>query len=110
MQGTNWKKTFDSLEYPKDGVLSKVLQKNEAVDVTLFCMAAGTEISDHTSRRAGTVYVIEANGIFRLEGKDIPLLPGVHIYMQKDAVHSLSARENTAFPLTLINEAGSVKK
>ena len=64
-------------------------------------MAKGTEISEHTSTKEGTVYVIEGEGIFNLEGKDIDMKPGIFIFMKSNAVHSLKAKENTSFILSL---------
>ncbi|MAH43044.1 cupin [archaeon] len=89
------------IEYPKEGILSKVVSKTDKIDTTLFCMAKGTDISDHTSTKTGFVYVIEGKGIFKLEGKDIEMAPGVFIPMKKNAVHSLKAEENTSFILVL---------
>ncbi|MFH1501227.1 MAG: cupin domain-containing protein [archaeon] len=91
----------DMIEYPKEGILSKVLIE-EKLDVTLFCMAAGSSIGEHTSTKQGTVQVLEGKGFFSLEGKDIEMSPGVLIYMKENAVHSLRAEENTAFLLTLV--------
>ncbi len=95
-------KISELIEYPKKGVLSKVIVK-DTLNVTLFCMAKGTEISEHTSTKKGFVYVIEGDGLFTLEGKDIGMLPGVFIYMKEHAVHSLKADENTSFLLVLTN-------
>ncbi|MCK5022550.1 MAG: cupin domain-containing protein [Candidatus Aenigmarchaeota archaeon] len=91
----------DMLEYPSKGVLSKHIKKTSGMDITLFSMAADTEIGDHTSTKEGSVYVIEGKGTFVLEGEEIEMVPGVMIYMDKNAVHSLKAEENTSFILTL---------
>jgi quercetin dioxygenase-like cupin family protein len=71
------------------------------MDVTLFCMAEGTEISEHTSTKRGFVYIIEGKGIFNLAGKDIEMLPGVFIQMEENMVHWLKAEQNTSFLLVL---------
>lgn len=89
------------VEYPREGVLSKDIVKTKKNNVSLFCMAAGTEMGEHTSTRQGFIYVVEGKGIFNLEGKDIKMLPGVFIFMKENAVHSLKAEENTAFILSL---------
>lgn len=91
------------IEYSKKGILSKNIIKNSKLDVTLFCMAEKTEISNHTSTKQGFVYVIEGDGIFNLEGKEIKMLPEVIIHMQENMIHSLKANKNTSFILTLIN-------
>ena len=89
------------IEYPKDGILSKAIVKDDKIDMTLFCMAKGAELSEHTSTKSGFVHVVDGNGLFVLEGKNIQMKPGVIILMDKDAVHSLSAKENTSFILGL---------
>ncbi|OGZ33157.1 MAG: hypothetical protein A2174_00170 [Candidatus Portnoybacteria bacterium RBG_13_41_18] len=91
------------IEYPKNGILSKEIVKNDKLNVTLFCMAGGTEISEHTSTRQGFVYVIERDGNFSLEGKNIKMAPGIFIYINKNAVHSIKADENIGFILVLTN-------
>jgi len=91
----------EMVEYPKEGVLSKDIVKTKRNNVSLFCMAAGTEMGEHTSTKQGFIYVVEGRGIFNLEGKDIKMLPGVFIFMKENAIHSLKAEENTAFILSL---------
>lgn len=90
------------ISYSRGGILSKVIIKNEKMDVTLFCMAGGTEISEHTSTKKGFVYIIEGRGVFNLRGKKIEMSPGIFIQMDEDMVHSLKAEENLSFLLTLI--------
>ncbi|PIR73505.1 MAG: cupin domain-containing protein [Candidatus Moranbacteria bacterium CG10_big_fil_rev_8_21_14_0_10_35_21] len=92
------------IEYPSSGILSKEIDKNEKVEISLFCMAKGTDLSEHTSTREGLVVVLDGEGEFILEGKNIKMTPGVLIHMQANAVHSLKAQEkNTAFLLILFN-------
>ena len=88
----------EHIEYPEQGILSKEIVKDK---ITLFCMAKGTEISEHTTTKQAAVYVIEGKGIFNLNGKDIQMLPNKLIFMKEDAPHSLKAQENTSFLLTL---------
>lgn len=94
---------YDLIAYSDGGIMSKTVEKTEKMDVTLFCMAKGTDISEHTSRKQGSVYVVEGDGIFNLEGKDIRMLPGTFIYMKEDAVHFIKASENTSFLLSLVS-------
>ncbi len=90
----------EQIEYPKSGVLSKVLIKDNNQH-TLFCLATGTEIAEHTSTRNATVTVIEGRGILTLEGRAISLEAGVFVFMPANAPHALQAQENLAFLLTL---------
>lgn len=91
----------DQIEYPQNGVLSKVLLKDKNCQYTLFCLAAGTEISEHTSSRNATINVIEGQGILTLNGEDILLEPGVFVFMPAHAPHALKTEFNLAFLLTL---------
>jgi quercetin dioxygenase-like cupin family protein len=90
------------IEYPSQGILSKELVKTEKFTSDLFCMTKGTNISEHTSTKQGSVQVLEGDGIFNLEGKDIKMEKGVFIFMNENAKHSLKANKNTAFILTLV--------
>lgn len=92
----------EHIEYPQKGVLSKVLLKANTCEFTLFCLATGTEISEHTSTRHAVVQGLEGRGVLTLEGQDIPLEPGVLIVMPANAPHALRADENLAFLLTLL--------
>lgn len=93
---------LDQIEYPKKGILSKEILKTNKTDVTLFCMAKNTKISDHTSTKVGFVYVLDGSGIFTLAGKKINMIPGVLIYMRENEIHALRADKNTSFLLTLV--------
>jgi len=89
------------ISYSKGGITSKELVRSDSLDVTLFCMAKGTKLSEHTSTKNGTIFVIEGKGTFNLKGNDIMMSPGVFISMKKNTIHSLKAIENTSFILTL---------
>lgn len=89
------------IKYPKKGILSEEVYKDEKLEVSLFCMSQGSEMSEHTSTKKAIVHVLEGNGIFNLEGKYIEMKPGILIHMKENARHSLKAKENTAFLLWL---------
>ena len=91
----------DHISYPDSGVLSKVIWKQGSCQYSLFCLAADTEISEHTSTRNATVQVIEGSGSLVLNGETISLEPGMFIFMPANAPHSLQASSNLAFVLTL---------
>lgn len=93
----------NDISYSAGAISSKVIIKNEKLNVTLFSMAEGTEISEHTSTRQGFVYVIEGKGFFNLGGENIEMSPGVFIRMEENIVHSIKASQNTSFLLSLVN-------
>ena len=88
------------ISYSSKGITSKVISK-DGVNVTLFCMAKGTELSEHTSTKKALVHVIDGKGIFFIGKKKIPMTPGVLIQMDKKTVHALKATSNMSFLLFL---------
>ncbi|MFA6216661.1 MAG: cupin domain-containing protein [Candidatus Omnitrophota bacterium] len=92
------------MEFPRDGVFSKVLVKTDTSNYTLMCLAKGSDISEHTSTREAAVTVLKGKGTFVLNGKKIKMKPGVFIFMPKNAPHSLSASENLAIVLSLFGK------
>ncbi len=94
----------EHFDFPEAGVLSKVLWQNAHCQYSLFCLAAGTEISEHTSTRNATVQVLAGSGTLTLAGQPIALEPGVFIWMAAKAPHALEAETNLAFLLTLSPE------
>ena len=91
----------ERIEYPTNGVLSKVLFKDNNCQYTLFCLAADTSISEHNSTRNAVINVLEGRGIMTLEGQEIQLDPGLFIFMKAHAPHALKAEQNLAFLLAL---------
>ncbi len=91
----------DKIQYSAEGILSSVLWKDNICQYTLFCLAEGTDISEHTSSRNATVQVLEGQGILTLNGEDIRLEPGIFVLMVANAPHALKAESNLAFLLTL---------
>lgn len=91
----------DLIEYPSSGIFSKVLVKDNSCQYSLFCLAAGTEIDEHTSTRNAIITVVEGKENLNLEGKDITLAPGVLVFMPANAPHAVRAEENLAFVLIL---------
>lgn len=95
----------DKIEYAETGILSKVLLKLPHCQYTLFCLATGTDIAEHTSTRNAVVQVIEGKGTLTLEGQEISLQPGVLVLMPANLPHALEAESNLAFLLVLSDAA-----
>jgi len=100
MEGFNIK-LDDLLQYPAEGIFSKVILKEENYQYTLMCLAKGSDIDTHTSTKNGCVQVLKGKGVFNLEGTDIPMEPGTFIFMPANAPHALRADEDLAILLSL---------
>ena len=93
------------LQYPEAGVLNKLLFKDNTCQYSLFCLAANTEISEHTATRNATIHALEGRGILTLNGETIQLEPGIFVLIPANAPHALEAKSNLAFILTLSSAA-----
>ena len=91
----------DLIEYPTSGILSQVLLKDNNSQYSLFCLAAGKEIKEHTSTRNAFITIVEGTGNLNLAGKDIALAPGVFVFMPANTPHAVQAQENMAFVVAL---------
>ena len=91
----------DLMQFPREGIFSKVLVKTAISNYTLMCLAKGADISEHTSTKEAAVTVLRGKGTFVLGEKKIKMKPGVFIFMPKNAPHSLSADEDLAILLSL---------
>jgi quercetin dioxygenase-like cupin family protein len=95
------KQLREEIAYTHPGILSKLLFQDHACQYTLFCLAANTEISEHTSTRNATINILEGRGLLTLSGEEIALVPGVFVFMPANSPHALKAEENLTFLLTL---------
>jgi len=98
-----FKNLNEMMEFPKEGIFSRVLAKSDAYSYTLMCLSKGADIDTHTSTKNGVVQVLKGKGVFKLFGKEISIEPGVFIFMPADAPHSLKAEEDLAILLCLNN-------
>ena len=97
-----WNNLKGLISYSEGGIVSKEIFSSEKLELGLYCMAAGTEMSEHTSTREVVVHVLEGKGVFKLGKESIQMLPGVIINMKPNARHALKAEENTSFVLILM--------
>jgi len=89
------------IEYPKQGIISKDISRTKNENISLFCMAKGSSMDEHTSTKKVLVYVIEGSGVFNIGSKKISMKPGELITLEKNKKHSLKADKKTAFLLII---------
>lgn len=92
----------EAFNFTSGAIVSKVLVKTEAGDHTLFCLAAGTSISEHTSTREAVITVLKGKGLFRLADQEVSLRPGTFIFMPANTPHAVQAEEDLAFLLSVV--------
>ena len=87
---------------PEKGILSRVLQKDESVNVTLFGMAAGEEISSHSAPTPAILYFLEGEATVRLGDDTVHAGRGSFAFMPPMLPHAISAGTPTKMLLVQI--------
>jgi quercetin dioxygenase-like cupin family protein len=83
-------------------VVSKVVHRDEGVNVTVFGFDAGQELTEHQAARAAVVQVITGRLRFTADGEEIDAGPGFWLHMAPNTPHALVAVEPTIMLLTLL--------
>jgi len=83
-------------------VVSKVIYRDEGLDVTVFGFDARQELTEHSAARAAMVQVITGRLRFTADGEEFDAGPGFWLHMAPDTPHSLVATEPTIMLLTLV--------
>lgn len=91
----------DLIDYPDTGVRRKVFVQDSHTQQNLFCIAAGSQLEEHSSAKNATLIVLEGEGQLTLNGEAISLTQGAIVHMAAHAPHALEAKTNLAFWLIL---------
>jgi quercetin dioxygenase-like cupin family protein len=79
------------LEVPRDGILSRVLLKNDHLNVTLFGFSPGQELSEHTAGSPAVIHVLRGEATLTVAGDERAAGPGTWIYMPAGTPHGVAA-------------------
>jgi quercetin dioxygenase-like cupin family protein len=77
---------------PEKGILSRVLYKDEKVNVTLFGFAPGEELSAHSAPTPAVLYFLEGQAELQLGTDKVKAEVGSFVYMPPMLSHGVSAR------------------
>jgi len=91
-----------SVEIQADAVVSKVVHRDDDIDVTVFGFDAGEGLTEHTAARPAIVQVLSGRMRFTVEQDEVEMVPGTWVQMSAGAAHSLTAVEPTVMLLTLL--------
>jgi quercetin dioxygenase-like cupin family protein len=83
-------------------VVSKVIYRDDRLNVTVFGLDAGEELTEHTASRSALVEVVSGRLRFTVDGQEHEAGPGFWLRMEEGAPHSLVAVEPSVMLLTLI--------
>jgi quercetin dioxygenase-like cupin family protein len=95
-----------NLEIPDEGVLSKVLYRDERIRVVGFAFDTGQELTEHTAAVPVIVQVISGRFDFAVEGENTEIGSGSWMHLQAAVPHSVVALEPARLLLTLLAATG----
>ena len=77
---------------PEDGILSRILHKDEKVNVTLFGFSSGQELSAHSAPTPAILYFLDGEAEVQLGEDKVNAQPGSFVYMPPMLTHGISAK------------------
>ena len=93
------------VEIQSGAVVSKVIHRDDQLNVTVFGFDAGQELTEHRAARAAVVQVVSGRLRFTADGEELDAGPGFWLHMASETPHSLVAVEPTIMVLTLLRPA-----
>ena len=94
------------LELPEKGILSRVLKKDEYVNITLFGFSAGESLSAHSAPTPAVLYFLEGEAEVQLGEEKVSAHPGSFIYMPPMLLHGIHARSPVRMLLVQVKLSG----
>ncbi len=76
---------------PNEGIFSRVIQKDEFVNVTLFAFSKGQELSTHTAPTPAIMQFLSGEAEVRLGDETVKAKAGSFAYMPPKLPHAISA-------------------
>jgi quercetin dioxygenase-like cupin family protein len=91
-----------AVEIQPGSVVSKVIHRDEDLDVTVFGFDAGEGLTEHTASRTAIVQVLSGHLRVTVDGEDLDATPGFWLRMSAGAPHALEALQPTIMLLTML--------
>jgi quercetin dioxygenase-like cupin family protein len=92
----------DLVSYQSGAIVSRIVVKREAGNVTLFAFDAGQELSEHTAPYDALVQVIDGEAAITVAGRPHRVGVGEMILMPAHQPHALKAMSRFKMLLTMI--------
>lgn len=92
----------EALDYQPHAVVSRVLLKRPAGNVTLFAFDDGEELSEHTCPYEALLHVLEGSSVVTIGGEPHTVVAGQAIVLPADVPHAVNAPERFKMLLTII--------
>lgn len=96
------KRVVDMVGYQDGAVVSRIVMKQPAGNVTLFAFDAGQELSEHTAPYDALVHALDGEAEITIAGRPHRLRPGDMIVMPANQPHAVRAASRFKMLLTMI--------
>ncbi len=83
-------------------IVSKVIHRDDQLNVTVFGLDAGEELTEHQASSAAIVQVLAGRLRFTVDGEEFDAGPRCWLHMTPNTSHALVAVEPSVMLLTLI--------
>ena len=83
-------------------IVSKVIHRDGQLNVTVFGLDAGEELTEHQASSAAIVQVLVGRLRFTADGEELDAGPGFWLHMAPGTPHALVAVEPAVMLLTLV--------
>lgn len=87
---------------PERGIHSQTLANADGVELVLFALANGEQLSEHTAARPAIVHVLSGEGHLTVAGEGHDLRPGSWLRMAARTPHAILATTSLVFALYLL--------
>jgi quercetin dioxygenase-like cupin family protein len=94
---------------PKEGILSRVLQKDEHVNITLFGFSPVQDLSTHSAPTPAVLYFLSGEADVQLGEDTYQAKAGSFAYMPPMLPHAISAKTTTMMLLVQVKVPRLVK-
>jgi quercetin dioxygenase-like cupin family protein len=94
--------TADEVAFQPGSVVSKVIHRDDELNVTVLGFDTGTGLSEHQASRSAVVQVLSGRLRFTVDGEELDLGPELWLHMSPGKPHALEATERTVMLLTLL--------
>lgn len=95
-------RVVDLVAYQDGAVVSRIVVKREAGNVTLFAFDAGQELSEHTAPYDALVHVVDGEAEITIAGRASRLHAGEMILLPAHQPHAVKAPARFKMLLTMI--------
>jgi quercetin dioxygenase-like cupin family protein len=94
----------DLVDYREGSVVSRVVMKQKAGNVSLFAFDAGQELSEHTAPFDAMATVLEGEAEISIAGTPLRVIEGQMVIMPANVPHAVRAVGRFKMMLTMIKD------